>query len=410
MHLLNHYQIHGEPVDSLDLKALLVTRGVKVHGDIYRQFSASHRISPDPVKCNCLILPDGTIVQITDLALHMRYLKKAIILEALRQLKHTMRLRTPFTLEVTPDGKPVLLYQDTVVTEVTFPPASHFYQQQTSSCLPFLGNAVLQGMDVLAFQCLWPCEFARAGYACQFCYAGGMTERLAKQQHPNPPTPTPRDVAEITEFAIKTERSARHIQLTGGSTMNTQAECRTIVQYLDEIDRVVGLRNIPGEILIYTTPPSDPTEVDGVFTAGADRVICSLEVWDEELAKIVTPGKAKFIGRQRHLDCLTYIAEKYGPNKACSSFVVGIEPAESFLAGAEYLAERGIVPIASIWIPFGRPVVGKTEAPGLEFYQQVKEGLAAIYEKYHIEPPGSMGLNVCLCRDAWLHRSEINAS
>jgi len=110
------------------------------------------------------------------------------------------------------------------------------------------------------------------------------------------------------------------------------------------------------------------------------------------------------------VDCLTYIADTYGPNKACTSFVVGVEPAESYLAGAEYLAQRGIVPIASIWIPFGRPVMGKREAPGLEYYRRVKEGLAAIYEKYHIEPPGSVGLNVCLCRDAWNHRLEIIAT
>ncbi len=407
--MLHHYQLDGDRVDSLDLKALVVTRGVKVSGDIYRRFGATHRIYPDPEKCNCLIVPDGTIVQLTDLALHMRFLKRAVILGALRNLKHSISLRTPFSLEIAPDGQPALLYHDSFVTTVSFPPASRFYDQRTSSGLPFLSNAVLQGVDFLSFQCLWTCEYAKAGYACQFCYAGGMTERLSRQQKTGPPLPTPRDVAEITAYAINSERSAKHIQLTGGSTMNAQAECRVIVQYLDEIEHVVGLRNIPGEMLIYTSPPQDPTELDQLFASGADRIACSLEVWDEELAKIITPGKATFTGRQRTLDCLNYIAKKYGPNKACSSFVVGVEPAHSVLAGAEYLAERGIVPIASIWIPFGRPVMGKTEAPGLDYYRRVKEGLATIFEKYHIEPPGSTGLNVCLCRDAWSNRLEIIA-
>jgi hypothetical protein len=407
--MLNRYQIAGEQVDSLDLKALVITRGVRVSREIYQRFGATHRIHPNPQHCNCLILPDGTIVQMTDLALHMRYLKKAILLEALRNFKHVMRLQTPFSLEVSPEGHPVLLYNDTFVTQVSLPPASRFYAQKTSSGLPFLGNAVLQGVDFLSFPCLWPCDFARTGNACQFCYSGGMAERLAKNKQPDPPVPTPLDVAEITDFAVNKEGAARHIQITGGSTLNTQAECRVIAGYLHEMDRVVGLKNISGEILLYTTPPSNPAEVDQLFDAGADRIACSLEVWDEELAKMITPGKAKFTGRKRHVDCLTYIANKYGPNKACSSFVVGVEPAESFLAGAGYLAQRGIVPIASIWIPFGRPVMGKMEAPGLDYYRRVKEGLAAIYEKYHIEPPGSCGLNVCLCRDAWNHRQEINA-
>jgi hypothetical protein len=406
--MLGKYRVNGESLDSLDLKALVVSQGVKVSGGVYRRFGPTHRLYPDPETCNCLILPDGTIVQMTDLALHMRYVKKTILLEALRHINYTMRLRTTFTLEVSPEDKPVLLYNDRPVTEVTFPPASHFYERQTSSGIPFLGNAVLQGLDFLSFHCLWTCQYAKAGYPCQFCYSGGIAERLAKKKKPDPPVPTSRDVAEITRYAVMTEQSAKHIQITGGSTMDAQAECRLIRSFLDEIQSVVGIGNIPGEILVYTTPPSDPTEVDQLFAAGADRIACSLEVWDEELAKIITPGKAKFTGRQRHVDCLTHIANKYGPNKACTSFVIGLEPAESYLAGAEYLAQRGIVPIASIWIPFGRPVMGRMKAPGLDYYRKIKEGLAAIYEKYHIEPPGSVGLNVCLCRDTWNHRSEIN--
>ncbi len=406
--MLKHYQLNGETVDSLDLKAMVVTRGVKVGGAVYKRFSATNRVYPDPETCNCLLLPDGTVVQMTDLALHMRYLKKAILLEALRNIRHTVRLRTPFTLDVPPEGAPVLFHNGEPVTEVAFPPASRFYEQKTSGGLPFLGNAVLQGVDFLSFQCLWPCEYAKAGYACRFCYSGGIAERLARKGKPDPRLPTPRDVAEITRYAVLVEKSARHLQITGGSTMSTQAECRVIRDILDEIHRVVGMDNIPGEVLVYTTPPSDPAEVDLLFEAGVDRVACSLEVWDEGLAAIITPGKSKFTGRQRHVDCLTHIAEKYGPNKACTSFVVGLEPAESYLAGAEYLAQRGIVPIASLWIPFGRPVMGRREAPGLDYYRRVKEGLAAIYERHHIEPPGSVGLNVCLCRDAWNHRSEIH--
>jgi hypothetical protein len=86
---------------------------------------------------------------------------------------------------------------------------------------------------------------------------------------------------------------------------------------------------------------------------------------------------------------------------------VGVEPVESFLKGAEYLAIEGIVTIASLWIPFGRPVMGKSRAPGLEYYRRVKEGLADMYEKYGIKPPGGAGFNVDIDKDIWNHRSEI---
>jgi hypothetical protein len=180
-----------------------------------------------------------------------------------------------------------------------------------------------------------------------------------------------------------------------------------IKQVLDETDSVAGLKNIKGEVLVFTTPPSDPKMLDPVFDAGADRVACSLEVWDEGLAHIITPGKVKFTTRERHMDALKYIAKEYGPNKACSTFVVGLEPVESFLKGAESLARDGIVAIASLWVPFGRPVMGNVKAPALEYYCRVKVGLAEIYEKHGIVPPGGAGFNTDIDKDIWYHRSEL---
>lgn len=404
--MLGTYRINEEEIDSLDLKSLIISRGIKVSNRVYEKFGETKRIYPDPLTCNCFLLPDQTVVQMTDVALHLKYVKSAISLENLKQMKYFFQISTPFRLDISDSGKAAVFHDREQITEVDFPSASHFYEQITSAGLPYLGNAVLQGTEWLSFQCLWACDYAKAGYPCQFCYSGMVFEQAAKKHKPLPPTVSTQDVVEITDYAIKKEKSAKSIQLTGGSTMNPQAECDQVKNYLECLDSSVGLKNIH-EVLVYTTPPSDPKVIDRVFAAGADKVACSLEVWDEELAKIITPGKWKYTGRKRHLDCLRYISKEYGPNKACSTFVVGVEPAESYLAGAEYLASEGIVPIASVWIPFGRPVMGKAQAPGLEYYRKIKEGLADIYVRYDIEPPGGLGLNVCLCRDAWNHRSEI---
>ncbi len=132
-----------------------------------------------------------------------------------------------------------------------------------------------------------------------------------------------------------------------------------------------------------------------------------MEIWDEAIAQQICPGKAKLTGRQRHLDALLHIAGTRGPNKACSTFVVGLEPAESFLSGAQYLASHGIVPVPSIWMPHGLCVSEELRPPGLDFYRKIKRGLAEIYSKYRCEPPGDAGFNVCLCRDTWNHRSDL---
>ena len=260
---------------------------------------------------------------------------------------------------------------------------------------------MIQGKQWLAFQCLWPCEYACAGEPCQFCYSGGVFESLARRRKPLPKVPTPMDVAEIVHYAVAETGYCDSIQITGGSTFNSEQERNLIESYLQAINTKVGKENIKGEILLYITPPETPGVVDSYFTLGADRVACSLEVWDEQLAGIITPGKIKFTTRQRHLEALEYIAEKYGPNKAFSNFIIGLEPLESLMEGAEYLSSKGIIPTASVWIPFGRPVMGSMKTPNLDFFRKVKEGFAHLYRKYNLEPAGASGINVCIERDIW---------
>ena len=165
--------------------------------------------------------------------------------------------------------------------------------------------------------------------------------------------------------------------------------------------RVVGRERVAGDILLYITPPKDLALIDAYFAMGADRIACSLELWDEALAAAVTPGKIAFTTRQRHLDALEYIAEKYGPGKAFSNFIIGIESFETLREGATWLARRGVIPTASIWMPMGRPVNGTMRAPDIAYFQKVKELFAELYSRYKLEPTECCGLNVCMERDIW---------
>jgi len=385
--VLRTYRINGEEIDSLELKILLITKGINIPSDeVYERFGNTRRLSSlmDPGACNCLLLPDNTVVHIWNAG-----------------------PRSPFTLGIAENCNVYLACDGRFVTEVYFPTKTQFYEQYTSRGIPFSRIAVLQGLDVLSFPYLWPCEYARSGFSCQFCYTGAYTEELAREGKPESLFPTPQDVAEVVNYAVNAEKLASYIQITGGSTMDPRAECHLVADMLRAIDDLAGLDNISGEVLVYSSPPPDPAIVDEVFLAGADRVACDMEIWDEELFKRICPGKARFAGCGRQLNALLHIAEKHGCNKACSAFVIGLEPVESFLSGAEYLASRGIVPLPSIWMPQGKAVLGVTEAPGLPYYRQVRDGLAEIYERHQCEPPGSTGFNVCLCRDTWNNRNEI---
>ena len=392
----NSAEIPSVEVDSVELKCLLVSRGVKAAGDFYSQFSDKYRLNANPLTCNCMILPDGTIAQLTDVSFHLRYLTGVLKWSNLKLLKYAARLGTPFSL-VSDGGKPALLYGNEFVAHVSFPAKTDFYSRKTSSGRPFIGNAVIQGYDWVAYQCLWPCEYAAKGKPCEYCFSGAEFETLAKKNKPLPDAFPAADAAEIAAYAVK-NAGVTGAQLTGGSTFDGKAEAEHIRKYLEAF-RADGDIKLPCGVLLYITPPEDFGYIGEYFSLGAEKIACSLEVWDTERAKVITPGKIFYTTREKYLKALEYTAEKYGANKAFSNFIIGLEETDTLFEGAEYLAQRGIIPSASVWMPMGRPVMGSMAAPDADYYRRVKEKFAELYVKYGLDPAGCRGLNVCIERD-----------
>jgi len=145
------FNLDGQTVDVLDLKTLLITRGINVPDEIVERFGRTHRLAPvsHPFACNCLLLP-GCIPA------HMFHIGPA----------------ADFSLATSDAGRPCLTYRGKVVTEVDFPKATSFYEQRTSSGFPFQMMAVLQGLDVVSFPYLWPCQFRLGRIALPLLLSG----------------------------------------------------------------------------------------------------------------------------------------------------------------------------------------------------------------------------------------------
>ena len=394
-----NYAIDGTVVDSVELKCLVVSRGLKIDKEVYRKCGSDYRIYPNALTCNSFRLPDGTVVMATDLGFHLSTLSSMFSWDNLKLFKYMGDMTTDYRLSLI-DGQPSLMYKGEMITPVNLMPGTDFFKQKTSSGMPFMGNAVLQGCDWVAFQCLWPCEYACAGKPCQFCFSGGQFEALAKRHKPMPFIPSPKDVSEVVLYAVEHD-GMNSMQLTGGSTFKSETEEKYITAYMQDMLESSAREKLKGELLLYITPPEKKDVIDRYFEMGASRIACSLEVWDDKLSESITPGKRRFTTKQRHLDALTYIAEKHGPGKAFCNFIIGLEPLETLREGAAYLAERGVIPSASVWMPFGKPVNGSMKPASLEYFRRTKDMLAELYLKYNLEPAGGNGLNVCVERDIW---------
>jgi hypothetical protein len=394
----NHHQTFfncGESgeIDAIELKCLLINRGVKVDNTIYKKFGKIFQINSNPMTCNSINLPDGTNVQLTDIDLYMKHLKQLPWNSNLKPEKHVSHIHTPFQLKIF-DEKPALLCDKEFVCFVTFHKKTDFYTKKTSSGLPFLGNAVLQSTDMVSFPCLWHCEYAAAGKPCQYCYAGADFESRAKRRRTQPTAISASNVAEIVSYAVIND-NVSNIQINGGSTFFGETEHKHIVEYLKAI-AYCGM-DLTGEVLLHISPTNNNTYIDEYFSFGANRIACNVGVWDKERAQIATPGKMQYATREQYLKTLTYIAEQFGKDKAYCTFIIGLESIDTLREGATWLAERGIIPAASVWMPLGRTVTGSI-IPNIDYFRRAKDLLADIYNRYKLSPI-NCEMNTCIEKD-----------
>jgi hypothetical protein len=298
----------------------------------------------------------------------------------------------------------MLFDEETALAEVTFPVESGYGRQKTSAGRPFGSMAVLEGRATLAFFYLWSCDYVKTKETCSFCF-----QVQAEMAGYDLPSASPAEVAEIIGWAIE-NAGVQEVQLTAGTLFGRQTECRRYAELLRTIDRVVGVEKIKSEIYCYLTAPDNPQELDQIFAAGADRVGHDLHVWNPTLHALHAPGHARYVTRNRQLRALEYVAEKFGPNKAFSAFVAGLEPLDDMLAGAEYLASRGIVPTFSVWMPPPGSLAADAKPPGLDYYRQARREFARLYKAYNLNPPGApAGSHVSLCRDIYRNMEAILA-
>ncbi len=389
------YRIAHRDIDAIDLKCLVASKGVHVSDKVYDRFSDRYRISRNHRRLSCIVFRNGYVAPLADMSPVLEQYSERYFLSDEEALSFSPQLKTPFRIEVEGE-RPALFFNDEFVDYVSFPAYDEFYDQTTESGLPFLENALLQGdREWITFGYEWPCEFAIAGMPCQYCHCGNETAAQARNGAPFKEPIEVGDMCDIIRYAVD-NGLGRYLQITGGSTFDGISEAKLFTRYLEGIDDKLGRSYLPGDIVLYLTPPSDFSLLDSYISLGANKLGMSVEVWDEDIARTVTPGKMAFTTRQRHLDALQYLAGKYGPGYAFCQFVVGCEPFESLKEGAIWLAERNITPVVSILQQSALMVNGKAEPPDLDYYRRVKELFLYLYSRYDIVPAEAVGENGCI--------------
>lgn len=56
-----YFKVLGETVDSVELKCLVVSRGVIIDREVYQKCGKDYRIYPNALTCNSFKLPDAAL-------------------------------------------------------------------------------------------------------------------------------------------------------------------------------------------------------------------------------------------------------------------------------------------------------------------------------------------------------------
>ena len=135
--------------------------------------------------------------------------------------------------------------------------------------------------------------------------------------------------------------------------------------------------------------------------AGVDKVLWNIEVWDEELFKIICPGKSKFVGRVNWLKRLKEAVEVFGVGNVYCNFVGGFEYAwnpgfgnmedavMSSVKGFEWLLENSIIPGFSFFFGTNIPnsPCSKLAPPPTEYYLELALQRHNLMLEYGMEDP-----------------------
>lgn len=124
---MNKYEIEGRELNSGELKELVVSRRLKIDRAVYQTLGKDYRIYPNALTCNCMKLPDETIVMAIDLGFHLSTLSSMFSWNNLELLKYMGDMTTPFIIKLD-NNIPTLYHNKDKVCEVTFLPKTEFFK------------------------------------------------------------------------------------------------------------------------------------------------------------------------------------------------------------------------------------------------------------------------------------------
>jgi hypothetical protein len=366
------------------LKAKLLTEGVNVSTGIER--ATGIEFTPKPK------LPLGRIP--STLFLH-RGGKSAVVEVRVNPL-------SPITLDVI--GNRVIARKHSELIEgIELPRLPRIFTKRLKCGLKVYEIFKPYGDRVDLYLCDGCWFYGIKGYACNFCrpFAGTGTVRpRAVGWSESTWERYKLLVAEASTFLAEWPPSPhRHFLLAAGALPDYDRSWELALKLMKIINEYVDTTKIDSYINLM--PPNDFRLIDKAANFFRNCMF-NLEVHNRHIFNDICKGKAVTYGYDKIIESLKYAVGVFGSGNVRTNFVLGAEPLESLLEGAEELASIGVCPSATVFWPKPGSPWERKAPPTLSEVVAAYRALGEIYRRYGFKPfCCELGSRSSLENEAW---------
>lgn len=316
-----------------------------------------------------------------------------------------MNPESPHIIDVRENGTLGLRCNDTWLCDVTLPKRPAYYDENLPNGKPITDIApTLEWGYLIYLTAFRLCQYWGKEEECQFCDINNNYRQQKAEGRSYTGVKSTEEVLAALEIInrLDVDRSSTCYTVTGGSVttqLNGLNEGQFYAQYAEAIEAKFPGRWM-GKAVVQALPID---EVKDLKRAGYKIYHPNYEVWDERLFNLLSPGKARYVGRNEWIKRILDAAEVFGPQHVIPNFVAGIEMSrphgftdieaaiKSTQEGLEYFMSRGVCPRFTVWCVEPNTVLHDTnpEPPPLDYYCRLLQIYRDTHRKHGLPiPPG----------------------
>jgi hypothetical protein len=213
-------------------------------------------------------------------------------------------------------------------------PPPRFYERLTSRGTPMARVATVRGSHLIVHPTT-TCGFSVRGTPCRFCVEGARVpaDREAVSVA---------DVLEVVRAAFD-EGAAGLVYFNTSHYDSEDGGIAFLAPYIEAVRK-----HFDTLVAAQVHPPRTNRWIDQTYALGVDALSYNLEIFDPDVLNRHCIGRARYIGRDRYLEALAHAARVFPSGTVWSDLALGLEPAESTVAGIDALVAMNVVPVAAI--------------------------------------------------------------